>query len=94
LSERWYLYLAFFTGSALLHGALIENHDRLFGYGTFRYRSLSMLETMVWGDYFVCDTWRYRSRGPQQGFGKPDEDLDAPRRVVPHGISFQFTRVR
>jgi len=65
--QRWYVYLAFFGGSALLHAALMENRARVFGYDAFNYPSLSMLETMVWGDNFVCDTWRYRDRDPQRG---------------------------
>ena len=65
--QRWYVYLAFFGGSALLHAALMESRARVFGYEAFYYASLSMLETMVWGDYFVCDTWRFRSRDPRRG---------------------------
>jgi signal peptidase I len=65
--QRWPVYLAFFGGSALLHGALMENRARVFGYDAFYYPSLSMLETMVWGDYFVCDTWRFRGRDPRRG---------------------------
>ena len=65
--QRWYVYLAFFGGSALLHGALMQQRARVFGYEAFHYPSLSMLETMVWGDFFVCDTWRFRERGPQRG---------------------------
>jgi signal peptidase I len=65
--QRWYVYLAFFAGSALIHGALMHNRARVFGYEAFYYPSLSMLETMVWGDYFVCDTWRFRGRDPRRG---------------------------
>ena len=95
--QRWYVYLAFFAGSALLHGLLMESRDRLFGYGTFRYPSLSMLETMVWGDYFVCDTWRYRGRGPQRGdivvFRSPnDPSLRHVDRVI--GLPGEVVQIR
>jgi signal peptidase I len=85
--QRWHLYLAFFAGSALFHGVLLENRDRLFGYETFRFPSLSMLDTLLWGDYFVCDTWRFAGRAPERGElvvfrYPPDPSLRYVKRVI------------
>lgn len=65
--QRWYFYAAFFGLSLLFHHSLMESRDRLFGYETFRFPSASMHETLLWGDCFISDTWRFRSSEPRRG---------------------------
>lgn len=65
--QRWYVYVGFFVVSATVWNVLLDNRSQLFGYETFRFPSISMQDTLLSGDFFISDTWKYRSQGPQRG---------------------------
>ena len=65
--QRWYVYLGFYIAFSLLFNILLENRGRLFGYETFRIPARSMMETLMPGDYFVSNSWKFNSRMPRRG---------------------------
>ena len=93
--QRWYVYAAFLGFSLLLHHLLIQNRDRLLGYETFRFPSASMQETLLWGDCFISDTWRFPGPAPRRGelvvFSSPG---DPARKQVKRVIGLPGETVR
>jgi signal peptidase I len=65
-NRAWFYYLwavGVGTGSFFI----IVNRVDVFGYGTFRTASASMLPTLEKDDYFMANTWRYKTRDPADG---------------------------
>ncbi|HJT98512.1 MAG TPA: signal peptidase I [Rhodanobacteraceae bacterium] len=54
--NRWYGYLALFAALALPLQYAFMNKERVFGFGTYRVPSASMLPTIAPGDFIVVDT--------------------------------------
>jgi signal peptidase I len=46
---------------------LVESRARLFGYETFVVPSGAMAETLLPGDRFISNTWKYAHAGPERG---------------------------
>lgn len=65
--QRWYYYLLWFVAFALICDPILTKRAELFGYETFRFPSSSMRETLLPGDMFVSNTWKYRDAQPARG---------------------------
>lgn len=65
--QRWYVYIAWLLGFGLLSNFALGHRAEALGYETFRFPSSSMRETLLPGDYFVSNTWKYRDRLPVRG---------------------------
>lgn len=65
--QRWYVYVGFFVLGSIAGNVLMQNRSQVFGYEPFRFPSTSMQNTLSPGDFFISDTWKYKSQGPQRG---------------------------
>lgn len=65
--QRWYVYIVWLLGFGLLSNFALGHRAEALGYETFRFPSSSMRETLLPGDYFVSNTWKYRDRLPVRG---------------------------
>jgi signal peptidase I len=66
--NRWYFYVGWFVGLRLCYEILfIAFRPQIFGYEIFQTPARSMSPTLMRGDWFTVDTWRYRDLGPQFG---------------------------
>lgn len=65
--QTWYVYIGFFIISSLVGNVLLENRGKIFGYETFRFPSKSMANTLMFGDFIISDTWRYKEARPSRG---------------------------
>jgi signal peptidase I len=95
--QRWYVYLGYFVLSILTFKGLMESRSVIFGYEPFRFHSASMERTLVPGDYFMSNTWKFRSRGPERGelviFIHPgDRSLKYVMRVI--GLPGEIVRIQ
>lgn len=84
--NRWYVYIPLIVVVYALYGVLLENRDRIFGYGNYRIPASSMEPTIRPGDFIVTDA---RSAGevPPRGavivFEYPnDRAIDYNKRVI------------
>lgn len=66
-TQRWYVYVGFAVIIFIVGNFLIGNRGQLFGHESFRFPSNSMDETILLGEYFISNTWKYRSQAPQRG---------------------------
>jgi signal peptidase I len=64
--QRWYVYVAWFALSSLFGNFLLESRGALLGYDLFSSPSVSMDSTLLTGDQFVSNTWKYRDTPPQR----------------------------
>lgn len=85
--QRWYVYVGFVVATSIVADVLLGNRAQLFGYETFRFPSQSMDGTLLTGDFFISDTWKYKSHPPQRGelmvFRFPaDPDVKYVKRVI------------
>jgi signal peptidase I len=65
--NRWWFYLLWFVVSSALYQGLLAWRPVVFGYEMFRTPADSMAPTLVKGDFFVVDTWRFREQAPAVG---------------------------
>lgn len=65
--QRWYVYIVWLLGFGFLSSFALGHRAEALGYETFRFPSSSMRETLLPGDYFVSNTWKYRDRLPVRG---------------------------
>ena len=84
--NRWYVYIPLMIVVYALHGFLIENRDRVFGYGNYRIPASSMEPTIRPGDFIATDS-RTAGEVPPRGavivFEYPhDRTIDYNKRVI------------
>lgn len=65
--NKWWVYVAFAVLSAAVSLTLSLHRADFTGFETFRTPSTSMAPTLEPGDYFVTDSWRYRTTEPNVG---------------------------
>jgi signal peptidase I len=65
--NRWWIYIIWSVATIALNLAIVGHRGALFGYETFRTASVGMAPTLELGDFFMVDTWRYRSAVPAIG---------------------------
>jgi signal peptidase I len=74
--NRWWVYLLWFV--VLVAGTVFLRPHRadFFGFEPFRAPTVAMSPTIEQGDFFMTDTWRYKSHEPADGeivvFERPD----------------------
>jgi signal peptidase I len=64
--QRWYVYIAFFLISSVALDAIVESRATIFGYETFRLPASSMRDTLLPGDHFISNTWKYKTTLPKR----------------------------
>jgi signal peptidase I len=95
--QRWYVYVAFFVISSLALNAMLESRATVFGYEPFRLPASSMRETLLPGDHFISNTWKYKSVTPKRAelvvFRLPkDPSIKYVKRVI--GLPGEIIEVR
>ena len=66
-SQRWDVYLCFFALASIGGALLIGSRGALLGFDVFRVPSVSMDGTLLRGDHFIANTWKFRSTAPARG---------------------------
>ena len=66
VNQAWFYVLwAIVVGASSFE--IIIHRAEVFGYGTFHTMSASMLPTLEKDDYFIANTWRYKTHDPANG---------------------------
>ena len=65
--QRWYFYAIWLFVFAVPAKWALDHRSELFGYDVFRFPSSSMRETLLPGDFFVSNTWKYNDAPPARG---------------------------
>jgi signal peptidase I len=65
--NRWWFYLIWSLGTALLGPTLYFSRATMLGYETFRVASSAMSPTLETGELFVSDSWRYHDHAVMVG---------------------------
>ena len=65
--NRWWCYVAWLAGVAILQSMALPERGTAFGYELFRNPAGSMSPTLEPGDVVVVDTWHYRDASPEFG---------------------------
>jgi signal peptidase I len=95
-NRAWFYFLwAIVVGASSLE--IIAHRAEVFGYGTFHTMSASMLPTLEKDDYFMANTWRYKTHEPANGelviLEKPGETgVTYIKRVV--GVAGELIEIR
>ena len=89
-SQRWYFYIIFLVGSAIVNSALIDYRGKLFAYETFYIPAASMLPNLLAGDFIIVDTYAYANKQAEVGdivvFDYPrDRSVAYIKRVIGKG---------
>jgi signal peptidase I len=76
---------------------LLESRATVFGYEPFRLPASSMRETLLPGDHFISNTWKYKSVRPERGelvvFRLPkDPSVKYVKRII--GLGGEVVEVR
>jgi signal peptidase I len=95
--NRPWFYLLWAIAVGALPFLSLAHRAEVFGYGTFRTASASMLPTLEKDDYFMANTWRYKTRAPVDGelviLEKPGEaGVTYIKRVV--GVAGDLIEIR
>jgi signal peptidase I len=65
--NRPWFYLLWAIGVGAGSFLILMHRAEVFGYGTFRTASASMLPTLEKDDFFMANTWRYKTHAPVDG---------------------------
>lgn len=65
--QRWYVYIGFVVITSIIGNVLVGNRGALLGYESYRIPSRSMEGTILLGDFFISNAWKYRTQSPQRG---------------------------
>ena len=65
--NRWWFYLIWSLGTALIGPTIYFSRATILGYETFRVSSLAMSPSLDMGDVFVSDSWRYHNHAVMVG---------------------------
>jgi len=65
--QRWYYYILYAILTGFISNTVVEHREKLLGFATFNTPSLAMDKTLVLGDYFISDTWKYKNHLPKRG---------------------------
>lgn len=65
--QRWYVYVAWYVVFGAATSIVLGNRAEWLGYETFRFPSSSMRDTILPGDFFISNSWKYRARAPERG---------------------------
>jgi signal peptidase I len=75
--NRWWVYLLWFAVLLALQIFLTPVRATVFGFEPFHAPSVAMSPTIEQGDFFLADTWRYKSHEPVDGeiavFERPEQ---------------------
>jgi len=89
ISRNWRNAFLFAASYFVIAVLLFSNRGTALGYEIYRLPSKSMAPTLLSGDYFIIDTWRYRNADAAIGdivvFESPQSGVNYVKRVI--GIS-------
>lgn len=65
--QRWYFYILYAVVFELISNYMIDHREEVLGYSSFNMPSLAMQNTLIPGDIFVSNTWKYKNHLPKRG---------------------------